>query len=346
MYGLVGTGQQHAAALLARGSAPPWHVSFLIQMGLAMAWAAATPGVIWLGRRFPFERGRVGLSLAVHVSAAVLLALTLNAGYAYLALPHLPPPPTPVPTAYRAAQLFVGWVLADTMLYAAILSVSVLARHREQFRTRELATAQLETQLARAELRALEMQLQPHFVFNALHTVSALVRTGDRDAAVRVVTGLGDLLRRVLDRAPAQEVLLREELDFARAYLEIEQVRFRDRLRVEVAAEPAVLDARVPRLVLQPLVENAIRHGVAPTPGPCTVRVAAARAGSYLCLSVADDGTAPAPAPDTGGGIGLANTRARLARLYGEDGQLVLLAMAPRGHEVRVSLPWRAGVDG
>ncbi|HSB54669.1 MAG TPA: histidine kinase, partial [Gemmatimonadales bacterium] len=254
----------------------------------------------------------------------------------------LPAQPNAPPPNARALQLLAGWLLADTVVYAAILSVSTLVDQQRRLRARDLTAAQLETQLTRAELQALQMQLQPHFVFNALHTVGAMVRTNNQAGAIQVLTGLGDLLRRVLDRAAAQEVPLRQELDFARTYLEIEQIRFRDRLTVEVVAQPDILEAAVPHLVLQPLVENAIRHGVAPTPGHCTVRVVAERAGDRLHLTVSDDGSS---SPDHGArddGIGLANTRARLARLYGADGHLVFDVSAPRGHAVRVALPYHA----
>ncbi len=343
LYGLVGAAQQHVSYTLSRGTPLPWMTSLATQLPLAGAWALATPGILWLGRRFRFERDIWLRSVAVHLFACLLLAYVLNTGYAYLALPLLPPPAVPRPAAVRAMQLFVGWALSDAMVYCAILSVSLVIEHQNRLRARELTASQLETQLARAELQALQMQLQPHFLFNALHTVGALVRTGDRDAAIRVVTGLGDLLRRVLDRATAQEVTLRQELEFARSYLEIEQIRFRDRLVVEFVVDPGALDAAVPHLLLQPLVENAIRHGVAPNPGPCLIRLEAARSGSQLCIVIRDDGAVlaePVPEPGTTG-IGLSNTAARLRRLYGMQGQLEFLPVGTRGHEVRLGMPFK-----
>jgi two-component sensor histidine kinase len=339
-YGLVSAVEQHASYALSRGISLLWSVSLTTQLGLAAAWCLATPGIVWLGRRFPPERGRWWSSLPVHLTAALLLAVILNFGYAWLAYPLLPAQPNAPPATTRALQLLAGWLLADTVVYAAILCVSTLIQQQRRLRARDLAAAQLETQLTRAELQALQMQLQPHFVFNALHTVGALVRTNNQAGAIQVLTGLGDLLRRVLDRAATQEVPLRQELDFARTYLDIEQIRFRDRLTIEVLAGPEIQDAAVPHLILQPLVENAIRHGVAPTPGACTVRVSAERMGDRLHLTVSDDGTGTDNGrPDIG--IGLANTRARLTRLYGRDGHLVFDVSAPRGHAVRVSLPYR-----
>lgn len=341
-YGLVGAVQQHASYALSRGIALPWSISLLTQLGLASGWALATPGIIWLGRRFPLERGRWTTSLPVHLAAALLLAIVLNLAYAWLAFPLLPAAPNAPPATTRALQLLAGWLLADTVVYTAVVTASTLADQQRRLRARDLAAAELETQLTKAELQALEMQLQPHFLFNSLHTIGAMVRTGNQAGAIQVLTGLADLLRRVLDRSASHEVPLRQELDFARTYLEIERVRFRDRLTVEVLAPADLLDAPVPHLVLQPLIENAIRHGVAPTPGPCTVRVEAARNNGTLSLTVLDDGLAPA-APDTdrGAGIGLANTRARLARLYGDGSELHFDLNPPRGHAVRIVLPYR-----
>lgn len=341
VYGLVSTAQQHAGFELSRGIALPWTTSLAAQMPLAYGWALATPGIRWLGRRCPLERGRLLRSVPVHLVACLLLAWLLNLGYAWHSLPLLPPPATPQPTSQRAIQLFVGWAVADGMVYWAILSVSVVVDHQRRLRARELSQAQLETQLALAELQALRMQLQPHFLFNALHTVGSLVRTGDRATALRVVTGLGDLLRRILDPATEQEVPLRQELELARQYLEIEQIRFRDRLEIQIEADAAVLEARVPHLLLQPLLENAIRHGIAPRPGACQVSVEAGRAGGYLCLVVRDEGVEEAVPARAGSGIGLGNTRARLDRLYGAEGRLELLSTSGRGHEVRVAIPYR-----
>lgn len=339
-YGLLGATQQHVSYTLSRGTPLPWSTALATQLPLAMAWALATPGILWLGRQFPLERGRRARSLAVHLTACLTLAFVLNMGFAYAALPLLPPPAVPRPAAERGMQLFVGWVIADAMVYWAILSVSLVLGHQRRLRDRELAASQLQTQLAQTELTALQMQLQPHFLFNALHTVGALVRTGEREAALRVVTGLGDLLRRVLDRAATPEVPLRQEVEFATSYLEIEQVRFGDRMRVEIDVGPAALDAAVPHLLLQPLVENAVRHGIAPHPGAGLVRLEAARVGGALCITVRDDGPAVTDPAPRAGGIGLANTASRLARLYGDKGRLAFTAIGSRGHEVRVDIPY------
>jgi len=202
--------------------------------------------------------------------------------------------------------------------------------------------SQLETQLAQADLQALKSQLHPHFLFNALHTIGSLVRTGDRDNAVKVTAGLGDLLRRMLEGASQQEAPLKQELEFIKSYLAIEQIRFQDRLRVDFSIDPEVLDARVPHLILQPLVENAIRHGIAPHLFAGMVSVSAKRlnGGKRLQLAVRDDGPGAGDGDGARPGIGLANTRARLGRLYGADFTLEVTNLPQGGMEALVELPF------
>jgi LytS/YehU family sensor histidine kinase len=243
----------------------------------------------------------------------------------------------------RVLRIFAMFSLSDSMLYWIILAVGYAAQHYQRRRQTELTASQLETQLVQAELQALKMQFQPHFLFNALHTIGSLVRTGDRANAVKVTAGLGDLLRRVLESAARQEVPLRQEIEFIRRYLEIEQIRFQDRLKVEITADDSVLGAMVPYLILQPLVENAIRHGIEPHRSASTVTVAAHRTDGRLALVVRDDGPGVGEGHTARPGIGLSNTRERLVRLYGRDFDLVVKnCHNGSGLEARVDLPYRA----
>jgi two-component system LytT family sensor kinase len=191
-------------------------------------------------------------------------------------------------------------------------------------------------------LQALKMQLHPHFLFNALHSISALVHS-DPDAADKMIARLGDFLRLTLDSAAAQEVPLRQELEFLNCYLDIERTRFRDRLTTEIHADPQVLDCRVPNLILQPIVENAIRHGVSQRAAHGHVEVRAARAGQALRLEVRDNGRGLPEGADAGrakqGGVGLANTRARLQQLYGGDYRFELQNAPAGGAVVTLELP-------
>ena len=334
-FGLLLAGQQTIASTL-RGAPVPWSTSLFQWMPVAYGWALATPAILWLGRRFPLRRGTWRRSALVHAVACCVLVFVLSLGYTLHVVHLLPASGAGRPPFDRAVQLFVAWVLWDAFLYWAVLSVGYVADN-------ERRASRLETQLVEAELDALKMQLQPHFLFNALHTIGSLVRSGDRERAVRVLAGLGDLMRRMLDGARRQEVPLGQELDFARAYLEIEQIRFRDRLTVDVAAEDGVAEAAVPHLLLQPLVENAIRHGIAPRAAGGRVEVRARRVGPALELVVRDDG--PGAGNGVSGlerpGVGLANTRARLARLYGAGGTLDVSDAAGGGVAVRVTLPFR-----
>lgn len=227
--------------------------------------------------------------------------------------------------------------------FFGLTAVAYAFRFAAGHRRAEIAAARLEESLADARLSALKSQLHPHFLFNALNSVSALAE--DDPAAARAMLGrLRGLLERTLERADAQEVPLAEELAFLELYTGIERVRFSDRLRLEVSVQPGAESARVPHLLLQPLVENAIRHGIAARPGPGCITVTAAAMDGALRISVADDG----PGPDgcegsAGNGVGLANTRARLAALYGARHSFRIAAREGGGTRVDVAIPLSAG---
>ena len=199
---------------------------------------------------------------------------------------------------------------------------------------------QLEARLARAQLQSLRLQLHPHFLFNTLNTINALIGT-DRRAAERVVSGLSELLRMSLSSASEQEVSLARELELLAHYIEIQQIRFQDRLSVSFRIDPDARHALVPNLMLQPLVENAIRHGIAPRAAPGHVVVTASRNGGRLELSVIDDGVGENPRADHRDGVGLGNTRARLLSLYGNDHRFEAGSASSGGFAVRVEIPFR-----
>ena len=207
-----------------------------------------------------------------------------------------------------------------------------------------MRTSQLETQLAQAQLQALKMQLHPHFLFNTLNSVSELMHQ-DVNTAERVITRLSDLLRMALENIGVQEVPLRQELDFVQGYLDIEQLRFQDRLHVDLDIAPETLDCRVPNLLLQPIVENAIRHGTAKSAGQGLIRIFTRKISDRLLIVVSDNG--PGLATNGNGktsaanfGIGLSTTRGRLEFLYGKEQTFVLNNLPEGGLEVRISLPW------
>ena len=199
---------------------------------------------------------------------------------------------------------------------------------------------QLEARLARAQLQSLRLQLHPHFLFNTLNTINALIGT-DRHAAERVISGLSELLRMSLSNASEQEVTLAKELELLAHYIEIQQIRFQDRLTVNFRIDPDARFALVPNLMLQPLVENAIRHGIAPRAAPGHVIVSAARRGNRLELSVVDDGVGERAAREHRDGVGLGNTRARLLSLYGSEHRFEAGGGSTGGFTVRIDIPYR-----
>src|SRR5262249_41180616 len=230
----------------------------------------------------------------------------------------------------------------DLFTYGAILGIALAADYYRKYRENELQSAELRAQLSQAQLEALRLQLQPHFLFNTLNSIVGLIRNDENKDAIRMTSGLSKLLRHVLEHAGRQEVTLGEEIEFLSRYLEIQQMRFSDRLTVEMKIDPDTLDARVPSLILQPIVENAIRHGVAAREAPGAVSLSASRHNGILQISVYNDG----PSLPKGwriedcSGIGLANTRARIAQLYGKAGRLEVHNHNQSGVQAMLRVPF------
>ena len=342
LWGLLWSMEAFAQSHLAGREELALTTTLAMQMPLAYLWAALTPGILWLGRRFPPFGGRGWpLHAATHLLVMAVVIFGTGAFYAWTVDLARGAQAGQRPFMLRVTLNFLLWVLSDGLLYWLVLVADWAVEHSRRARERLMRASQLEVQLAQARLQALQMQLHPHFLFNALHTIGTLVRTGQHAVAVRVVAGLGDLLRRVLDGATTAEVPLKQELDFIHGYLEIERVRFRERLHFTIEADPETLDAAVPQLVLQPLVENAIRHGVAPRERGGRLIVGARRSADQLCLLVRDDGAG------LGGqlsdGVGIANTRQRLQQLYGPPPahSFEVVSAPDGGVEARITIPFR-----
>jgi len=306
-------------------------------------WACLTPMVLRLGRRFQFERSSWVRSLLVHLPTSLLLS-TIQLLIAEIVLQSFLSEPLELYEAFRSIRFsFVFNFHINVLTYWAILGVGYAREYYRKYRDRELEAVQLEAQLSQAQLQALKMQLQPHFLFNTLNTISSLLHK-DVSAADRVLARLGDLLRYSLSNIGVQEVTLREELDFLQRYLEIEQIRFGDRLRVNVAIEPETLDLKVPNLILQPLVENAIKYAVTPRTNGGRINISSHRENGALRLVVSDDGPG-LPKEEEGitmkEGIGLRNTRDRLQQLYGDQHRFTLLNKPKCGLEVSLVIPVR-----
>ena len=296
-------------------------------------WALFTPPMFWLAARFPLEKGVRARNLAVHAACALGFAV-LDLGGDIVFRPILGTP------GGTLVQRFFAKLFINVFSYAAVVGIAHAVQYYRALNERREREAALERELLKARLQALEMQIHPHFLFNTLHAVASLIRVKEDQAAIRMLVGLSDLLRIALRNRDAQEVPLREELDFARRYLEVEGIRFEDRLRAEIDVAPdAPLDALVPHLILQPLVENAIRHGVEARAAAGRVRVEVTRADGMLRLRVGDDG--PGPKENGRRGVGLANTRERLAHLYGDRQRFELAAGADGGAVATVEVPLR-----
>ena len=330
----------HSTAL---GYDKVWGRVFLWTLADWYLWAALSPLILWLVRRYRFTRERWGRALAVHLPAAVffaLLHLALQAvvqtqtGWAHFEGGSVWP---------SFVYLFLRKFHLDLLTYAAIVGASHAAFYYRRYYEREAETHKLEAALARAQLQTLQMQLQPHFLFNALNTLSELIHR-DARAADRMVARLGELLRLTLERGTAQEVTLRQELEFLEKYLELQQARFYDRLAVEINARPETLDARLPNMILQPLVENALKHGLDARSGAGRVEISAERRDGELYLSVRDNGAGLAEDAEREG-VGLRNTRQRLAQLYQGQSSFALRNRAEGGVEAELIVPFRIAPD-
>jgi two-component sensor histidine kinase len=339
VFGLLLANQSYIQTALL-GRQMPMEIALRRGLVEVSLWPFATLFIFWLVRRFPIERGRVLPGIAVHVAGAVVISLArtgvmLAVGW-YL-------PWAAVRTLTFWPQ-FWGTSSQNFLIYALLLGIAHLVLYYRRYREREQAAEQLARGLTEARLQALKMQLQPHFLFNTLNAISALI-PAEAKPARRMLARLGDLLRTTLEHEGKQEVTLREEIAFLEPYLEIEQARLEDRLTVVMNIAPDTLDARVPHLILQPLVENAIRHGIATRIEPGKVEISASRGPDdrFLQLEIRDDGRGMDRDTENRSrrGVGLTNIRSRLEQLYGAEHRFRLENQAGGGVLVRISLPLR-----
>jgi two-component system, LytTR family, sensor kinase len=324
-----------------------WSRTLSSWLSCGYLWALLTPFIIRLARQYPLFGANRLRAIAIHLAAGIgftLLQLVL-----YIAVQRIlfSAPNDPRTFADWFSILLIVDAHSNFLLYWTVIGIAQavesfrMQRERELLASRlEARTSQLEAQLATAQLDTLKMQLHPHFLFNTLNTIGVLMRQ-DVEAANRMIVRLSGLLRVALANSGTQEIPLRDELEFLRNYLEIEQTRFHDRLSVVIDADPATLDAKVPNLILQPLVENAVRHGIAPRATAGRIEVRAARHNGKVELSVCDNGRGLSGDDRPGTGIGLANTRARLEKLYGAEARFELVDAPGGGAVATISLPFR-----
>jgi two-component system, LytTR family, sensor kinase len=311
-----------------------WRQAVSFALGDWYVFALLSVPVIRMARRFRFDaRGRA-VSLVAHTLGSALFSL-----------------------AYMVVRAWVGqWQSAATfkeaflpllvktwhfnlLIYWVIVAVSQAFEYYQRYRERELRASELEKGLVEARLQALQMQLNPHFLFNTLHSISTLMHK-DIEAADRMVSRLGDLLRAALDSSDTQEVPLRDELKFLERYLDIERTRFGDRLTVRMDIAPEALDAQVPNLILQPLVENAIKHGIEPCSKPGRIDLKARCSNGRVTIEVCDNGAGLKNQDEIEEGVGLSNTRARLHHLYCGDQSFELHQGPEGGLLARLTIPW------
>ncbi len=313
----------------------------------ALIWAGLTPVVVWLTRYFAQTGRSLARSLPLHALTAALLALIHSVLDASVA------------AAFNLAvgeRAMFGAVFAtvlphsfhlNVLFYILVAGFAYYLLLLRRFERRERHAAELRAELSQAQLLRLQSQIRPHFLFNALHTISAHMHT-DPERGQRILSRLGQLLRMSLNTEDRQTVPLREELAFLEAYLDVERARFGDRLEVVTEIDDSLLDAQVPALLLQPLVENAVHHGVSLNADGGRVTVAAAKANGDLRLTVADNGPGLRESRDVEdhGGLGLANSRARLQALFGDNQELTVAEQRPQGVLATVRLPYRPGGAG
>jgi signal transduction histidine kinase len=324
-------GLAYVQSMLARRP-PDWQEIFW-QANEWLILGALTPLVYFLARRYPIRPPIIGRNLLVHAGGALLLCIgwaTAGASLRWV----LGIGPTQITKTQHLASWLLTTIPWGTFMYFTTLGCVHAFAYFVEAKEREAQAARLAAQVAEARLGALRMQLHPHFLFNSLNAITVLVRDQDTASAGRMLELLSEVLRQVLRTDQAHEISLDTELQFLERYLAIEQVRFSDRLRVRIDVDDELLDAAVPPFVLQPIVENALRHGIAKRADAGVVEIAARRDGASLVLTVSDNGPGVDATPgqtggEPGNGLGLANVRERLTTMYGAHGRLELRARSP-----------------
>lgn len=335
---------QSTLYMVMEARAVPWGNTLVRGLSDWYLWALWTPLVFYLARTNPLVGPHFRRSLVMHSAASFMLAMLTLALMVPICLLTQPRGPRPYSVDEIARFLVTFHLLLYLWIYWSIVGVWHALSYYRKFQERELRASQLEARLAQARLQVLKMQLHPHFLFNTLNAIASLMHQ-DPDVADRMIARLGTLLRLSLENSGAQEVPLAQELDFVQAYLEIEQARLGERLHVDLDVALETLDAHVPNLLLQPLVENAIRHGIAVRPDGGCLTVRARRSDQRLYVDIQDDGPGLTDGVPLQEGIGLSNTRKRLKQLYGGDHRFELHNVRPHGLCASIVLPFRPRME-
>jgi signal transduction histidine kinase len=344
--------QQVYALQAGRGPVGVWSHAVALELNYCLLWALLTPAVFRIGRAFPLATSAAGgfrfwRALGVHAGISVVFALSVQVVHAR-SLSLLYPGWFERPSLPQIGRSMMGNLDYGCILYWVVQLVAQSLRHVRSSAQAQVRHAELQEQLAEAQLQALRMQMHPHFLFNALNSVAELIHE-DPEAAESALTGLCDLLRIYLRSSEAHEIGLEREVEFLRRYLEIQKLRFEERLAFRIRLDPAAAGAVVPSLILQPLVENAIVHGIADRERGGVIEIDASVQGASLALRVADNGaglgdaTGSAPLVE---GKGLRNTRRRLERLYGARHEFSIRAAEGGGTCASIRIPLKQNAEG
>jgi two-component system LytT family sensor kinase len=319
-----------------------WRI-LMWQLVSGYIWFGISPVILLIAKRFPFDDGKWKTSLPVHLVACGVIAMGQLLIDAFVLSQLGYPPGREFATFFDRYLWFVRVnVHLSVLIYMGVVGTWSAYNYYQRYRERELQASQLEARLAQSRLQVLKMQLHPHFLFNTLNAISELIYK-DPESADRMLTDLSDLLRLSFENLEVQEIPLKQELEFLEKYLEIEQMRFHDRLSVNMHISPETLAASVPNMILQPLVENAIKHGIAPRSSGGRVDINAVRSNGHLQIEVTDDGLG-VPFGDLDNlpeGVGLSNTRRRLKHLYGDKHRFDLKKLEKGGLGVHLEIPFR-----
>jgi sensor histidine kinase YesM len=337
LVGLAFAGQFYLSSTLL-GRSVTWGQAISYSLGDWYVWAVLSVPVLLLARRFPPEGGNPALTAAVHLTAALVCSLLYVVLRSLVGVVHSRLIGEQVEFGEVFQPLLVKTYPFNLLVYAMIVAVSHALDYYRKYHERTVHALELEKHLTEARLQALMRQLKPHFLFNTLNGIASLMHS-DVHAADKMLVRLSELLRLTMHHPGQPRTRLREEVAFIEKYLEIERIRFRDRLSVGLDVAPDTLEAEVPSLILQPLVENAIKHGIEPHARPGRIELGARREGARLILTVRDNGGGMPPGGFTREGIGLANTRARLHELYGDAHEFTLRNHADGGLEARLAIP-------
>ena len=340
---------QTVVVMRSEGMHHAWTQLFITIFLSWLPWALATPLVLRLRRPYPPLQWQALSAWLAHAGAWASIGLAHSAwvaGMEQLLNPWASSSP-PGPFVQLWLDKFYNQLLSSLMLYGCILLLGYMLDSQKRFSRQQTETARLNEQLSQAQLSALRRQIEPHFLFNTLNGIAGLVREGKNDAAVSMIAALSDFLRRVIDDSNRQEVPLEEEMEFLQSYLDIQKMRFAERLQLSLSVPKELFPARVPSLILQPMVENAIEHGISKRAQGGAIRITAARNDGMLNLYSQNNGP---PLPQgwekTSSGIGLSNVRSRLQSLYGDNFELIMCNRDPQhedpgGVEVSLSVPFR-----